>query len=47
MIKLRRFDFVLQFCWQATPLSKRLEKLKAPPQAAAGEVAAGGAGGAN
>jgi hypothetical protein len=45
MIKLRRFDFVLQFCWQATPLSKRLEKQKQPAQAAAAEVAAGAGGG--
>ena len=46
-IVLQRFDFVLQFAWQPTPLSKRLEieqqraKQQTPALAADGQQAAG------
>ena len=34
-ITLQRFDFIVQFCWQETPPSKRREKEKAAKAAAA------------
>jgi type IV pilus assembly protein PilM len=40
MFKLRQYDFIVQFCWQPEPRSKRLEKMakkNAPP----GETAPG------
>jgi type IV pilus assembly protein PilM len=41
-IKLRQYDFVLQFCWQETPLTKRLNPQPAAPADNAGTVAAVG-----
>lgn len=38
-IKLRQYDFVLQFCWQETPLSKRLNPQPAAPAGEPGTVA--------
>lgn len=40
-IKLKQFDFILQFCWQETPLSKRLnpQQPKGDQPADAGTVA--------
>jgi hypothetical protein len=39
-IKLRQYDFVLQFSWQETPLTKRLNPQPATPAEDAGNVAA-------
>jgi type IV pilus assembly protein PilM len=43
-IELQQFDFVLQFCWQETPLSKRLnpQQPKADESTGAGTVAIAG-----
>jgi hypothetical protein len=27
-VKVKRYDFAIQFCWKETPLSKRMEKAK-------------------
>ena len=43
--ELKRFDFIVQFAWRPTPLSKRLEaeELKAKEKAQAGALAVDGA----
>ncbi|NUQ61850.1 MAG: type IV pilus assembly protein PilM [Pirellulales bacterium] len=40
VITLRRFDFIVQFCWQPTPPTARHEKKQAPPAAEGAPAAA-------
>jgi type IV pilus assembly protein PilM len=41
--KLRRYDFVIQFCWQPKTRTLRREKAAAPTEAAPGTASAAGA----